>query len=132
MGISRDSMHKRRHTGARRVPIRSKRKFELGRQPANTKLGEKKVHEVRVRGGNKKFRALKLDSGNWNWPGEATTRKARILTVVYNATSNEMVRTNTLVKGAVVQIDSAPFKNWYAKYYGVHLGKQKKVGFLLV
>jgi len=119
-------MHKRRHTGARRVSIRSKRKFELGRQPANTKLGEKKVHEVRTRGGNKKFRALKLDSGNWNWPGEATTKKARILTVVYNSTSNELVRTNTLVKGAIVQIDSSPFKQWYSKYYGVALGKQKK------
>eukprot|EP01127_Copromyxa_protea_P007072 TRINITY_DN169_c0_g1_i1.p1 TRINITY_DN169_c0_g1~~TRINITY_DN169_c0_g1_i1.p1 ORF type:complete len:234 (-),score=56.26 TRINITY_DN169_c0_g1_i1:93-707(-) len=126
MGISRDSMHKRRHTGARRISIRSKRKFELGRQAANTKLGETKVSEVRTRGGNKKFRALKLDSGNWNWPGEATTRKARILTVVYNATSNELVRTNTLVKGAIVQIDSAPFKAWYQKYYGVHLGKAKK------
>lgn len=123
-------MHKRRHTGARRVSIRSKRKFELGRQPANTKVGERKVHEVRVRGGNKKFRALKLDSGNWNWPGEATTRKARIMTVVYNATSNELVRTNTLVKGAIVQIDSTPFKTWYNKYYGVPLGKQKKVSFL--
>jgi len=83
-------------------------------------------HEVRVRGGNKKFRALKLDSGNWNWPGEATTKKARILTVVYNATSNELVRTNTLVKGAIVQIDSSPFKAWYNKYYGLVLGKQKK------
>jgi len=87
---------------------------------------QRTVHEVRVRGGNKKFRALKLDTGNWNWPGEATTRKSRIMTVVYNATSNELVRTNTLVKGAIVQIDSTPFKAWYSKYYGVHLGKQKK------
>jgi len=108
------------------VSLRSKRKFELGRQPANTKLGERRVHHVRGRGGNLKFRALRLDSGNWNWPGEATTKKARILTVVYNATSNELVRTNTLVKGAIVQIDSTPFKAWYAKYYGVQLGKQKK------
>jgi len=76
--------------------------------------------------GNIKFRALRLDSGNWNWPGEATTKKARILTVVYNATSNELVRTNTLVKGAIVQIDSTPFKAWYVKYYGVQLGKQQK------
>jgi len=117
-------MHKRRHTGARRVPIRSKRKFELGRQAANTKLGEQKIHEVRVRGGHKKFRALKLDHGNMSWAGEAVTRKCRILTVVYNATSNEMVRTNTLVKGCIVQVDSTPFKQWYQKYYGVQLGKK--------
>ena len=66
-----------------------------------------------------------MDTGNWNWPGEACTRKARILTVVYNATSNELVRTNTLVKGAIVQIDSAPFNAWYQKYYDVTIGKKK-------
>jgi len=124
MGISRTGLHKRRATGGRRKPLRSKRKFELGRQPANTKLGEQKIHEVRVRGGHKKFRALKLDHGNMSWAGEAVTRKVRILTVVYNATSNEMVRTNTLVKGAIVQVDATPFKQWYMKYYGVQLGKK--------
>jgi len=121
-------MHKRRHTGARRVSLRKKRKFELGRQPANTKMGERRVHLVRVRGGGVKFRALRLDTGNWSWATEACTRKARIISVVYNATSNELVRTNTLVKGAIVEIDAAPFKAWYLKYYGVHLGKQKKEG----
>lgn len=127
MGISRTGLFKRRATGGRQRPLRSKRKYELGRPPANTKLGEQKIHEVRVRGGHKKFRALKLDHGNFAWPGEAVTRKTRILTVVYNATSNEMVRTNTLVKGCIVQVDSTPFKTWYQKYYGVQLGKPVKV-----
>jgi small subunit ribosomal protein S8e len=104
-----------------------KRKFELGRQPANTKIGEKKVNRVRVRGGHYKFRALRLDSGNFCWPGEAVTRKTRILTVKYNSTSNELVRTNTLVKGCIVQIDCTPFKQYYAKYYNVELGKKKEV-----
>lgn len=39
MGISRDSMHKRRSTGGKRIQMRKKRKFELGRPPANTKVG---------------------------------------------------------------------------------------------
>jgi len=126
MGISRTGLFKRRATGGRQTPLRSKRKYELGRPAANTKLGEQKIHEVRVRGGHKKFRALKLDHGNFAWPGEAVTRKTRILTVSYNATSNEMVRTNTLVKGCIVQVDSTPFKTWYQKYYGVQLGKPVK------
>jgi len=63
--------------------IRMKRKFELGRQPASTKIGDKKVTKVRVRGGHYKFRALRLDHGNFTWAGEATTRKTRILGVVY-------------------------------------------------
>jgi len=123
MGISRDKWHKRRATGGKRAPIRMKRRFELGRQPANTKLGERRVHRIRCRGGFMKYRALKLDHGNYAWPGEAVTRKCRILDVVYNPTNKEFVRTNTVVKGSIVQIDSTPFKNWYQKHYGVTLGR---------
>merc|ERR1712216_260205 len=53
----------------------------------------------------------------------ALSRKTRILSVVYNASSNELVRTNTLVKGAIVTVDAGPFKQWYAKYYGIDLSK---------
>lgn len=81
-GISRSSRHKRSETGAQRARYRKKRKFELGRQPANTKLGSKRVHTVRVRGGNLKYRALRLDSGNFAWGSEHVTRKTRIIGVV--------------------------------------------------
>jgi small subunit ribosomal protein S8e len=124
MGISRDKWHKRRKTGGKRKPIRSKRKFELGRQPANTKLGERRVHKVRGHGGFIKFKALKVDHGNYSWPGEAVTRKTRIIGVVYNPTNPEFVRTNTIVKGSIIQIDATPFKNWYQKHYGVCVGKE--------
>ena len=42
LGISRDSWHKRRNTGGKKTAIRKKRKYELGRPPANTKVGWKK------------------------------------------------------------------------------------------
>lgn len=62
---------------------RKKRKFELGRQPAMTKLdSSKRVHEVRVRGGNTKYRALRLDTGNFAWGSETITRKTRLIQVV--------------------------------------------------
>ncbi|KAG2180975.1 hypothetical protein INT43_008557, partial [Umbelopsis isabellina] len=112
-------------TGAKRAQYRKKRKFELGRQAANTKLGPKRVHEVRVRGGNKKYRALRLDAGNFSWGSENCTRKTRVLTVVYNASNNELVRTNTLVKGAVIQVDATPFRQWYEAHYAQTLGKKK-------
>lgn len=38
MGISHDSWHKRRKTGGKRNPIHKKRKYELGRPAANTKV----------------------------------------------------------------------------------------------
>ena len=84
------------------------------------------VRRVRVRGGNFKFRALRLDHGNFSWPSEAVTRKVRVLDVAYNASNNELVRTQTLVKGAIVQVDAAPFKQWYAARYGADVGLKKQ------
>jgi len=102
-------------------------RYELGRQPANTKLSSNKtVRRIRVRGGNVKWRALRLDTGNYSWGSEAVTRKTRILDVVYNASNNELVRTQTLVKSAIVQVDAAPFKQWYLQHYGLDIGRKKK------
>ncbi|EER34685.1 40S ribosomal protein S8 [Candida tropicalis MYA-3404] len=125
MGISRDSRHKRSATGAKRAQFRKKRKFELGRQAANTKIGPKRIHSVRTRGGNQKFRALRIETGNFSWGSEGISRKTRIAGVVYHPSNNELVRTNTLTKSAVVQIDATPFRQWYENHYGATLGKKK-------
>jgi len=125
MGISRDHWHKRRATGGKRCPIRKKRKFEMARPAAMTKLGAQRIHTVRVRGGNKKYRALRLDQGNFSWGSEAISRKTRIIDVVYNACNNELVRTKTLVKNAIVVIDAAPFRQWYESHYALPLGRKK-------
>merc|ERR1711941_3563 len=100
----------------------------MGRAGVLCKLGAKRVRLVRCRGGNKKYRALRLDAGNFAWGSENCTRKVRLLDVVYNASSNELVRTKTLVKNAIIQIDAQPFKQWYLRRYGVDLGKKKKPG----
>ncbi|CAM9385621.1 unnamed protein product [Scytosiphon promiscuus] len=97
----------------------------MGRPAANTKLGGKRVHPVRCRGGNMKYRALRLDAGNFSWGTEVCTRKTRILDVVYNASNNELVRTKTLVKNAIVVVDAHPFKSWYENHYGVTIGLKK-------
>ena len=71
------------------------------------------------------MRALRLDTGNFSWPSEHCTRKAKILDVVYNATNNEMVRTKTIVKNCIVKIDASAFKSWYQEKYGVGKGEGK-------
>jgi len=101
-------------------------KFELGRQAANTKIGAKRIHSVRTRGGNQKFRALRIETGNFSWASEGIAKKTRIATVVYHPSNNELVRTNTLTKAAIVQVDATPFKQWYEAHYGQVLGKNKK------
>merc|ERR1712010_398332 len=119
MGITRSSQHKRRNTGGKKT------KHALGRPMAGTRIGQKRIRTVRGRGANIKFRALRLDSGNFSWGSEVCTRKTRILDVVYNASNNELVRTKTLVKSAIVQIDAAPFRQWYEAHYGVEVSKRK-------
>merc|ERR1712072_456014 len=108
MGISRDSFHKRRKTGGKLTKWRMNRKFELGRQSANSRIGPKRIRTVRTRGGNTKYRALRVDTGNYSWATESVTRKTRVLNVSYNSTNNELVRTNTLVKSGIVQMMLPP------------------------
>eukprot|EP00920_Eleutheroschizon_duboscqi_P024119 GHVT01059933.1.p1 GENE.GHVT01059933.1~~GHVT01059933.1.p1 ORF type:complete len:194 (-),score=32.00 GHVT01059933.1:1364-1945(-) len=125
MGISRDSRHKHRATGGRFPVHKKKRKYELGRPPAMTKLGPKRVRPIRARGGNMKYRGLKLDAGNFSWASQQISRKARVLDVCYNASNNELVRTKTLVKNCIVSIDATPFRTWYRSRHGVELSKKK-------
>lgn len=87
-------------------------------------MGPKRIHVIRARGGNLKFRAMRLDTGNFSWGSEAVSRKTRIIDVVYNASNNELVRTKTLVKSAIVQVDATPFRQWYETHYGFALGRK--------
>ena len=97
----------------------------MGRVPTMTKLGARKIINVRGRGNNLKRRALRNDHGNYSWGSEAMSSKTRVLDVVYNATNNELVRTKTLVKNCIVLIDATPFRQWYLKKYDVELNKKK-------
>merc|ERR1712167_223640 len=118
-------MGKRRKTGGKLTKWRMCRKFELGRQSANSRIGHKRIRTVRTRGGNLKYRALRVDTGNFSWSTESVTRKTRLLNVTYNSTNNELVRTNTLVKSGIIQIDAHPFKQWYEQFYGISVGVKK-------
>lgn len=82
---------------------------------------------MRTRGGNHKYRALRLDSGNFAWASEGCTRKTRVIVVAYHPSNNELVRTNTLTKSAVIQIDAAPFRQWYEAHYGQSIGRRRQV-----
>jgi len=105
--------------------MNKKRKFLMGRPAAMTKLGQKRIHQVRTMGGNTKHRALRLDSGNFSWQSESITAKTRVIDVMYNAANGEFVRTKIMTKGAVVQIDATPFRQWYCKQYNKPLGGKK-------
>ena len=125
MGIVRSRLHKRKVSGGKTKIHRKRRQHELGRLPGNTRLGARRVTPVRVRGGTFKVRGLRLDTGNFAWGTEGVSCRARILDVVYNATSNELVRTKSLVKNCIVSIDAAPLKLFLAKHYGYEMDAKK-------
>lgn len=49
-----------------------------------------------------------------------------MIAVVFHPSNNELVRTNTLTKSAVVQVDAAPFRQWYEAHYGQSLGRRRQ------
>lgn len=48
-----------------------------------------------------------------------------MIVVSYHPSNNELVRTNTLTKSAIVQIDAAPFRTWYEAHYGTSIGRKR-------
>jgi small subunit ribosomal protein S8e len=51
-----------------------------------TKLGATRIHDVRVRGGNTKHRALRLDTGNYSWGSEGEYYTFYLLSIYFKPT----------------------------------------------
>merc|ERR1712076_297463 len=51
----------------------------------------------------------------------AEKRITKIVNVIYNAVSNELVRTNTLTKNTIVYVDATPFQKYvFGRYQGIY------------
>ena len=99
-GLSRRSV-----TGAKIVPARKKRKRELGRPPAMTSLGERRVKVIRVMGGNKKIRLLSDLYANVQDPKTGESKKVKILKVLDNPANKDYARRGIITKGAISQTE---------------------------
>lgn len=93
---------RRKYTGAKIKSYRSKRKFELGREPAETHLSELKSKVVHTMGGNTKQRLLQCNVANVT-DTAGKTQKTTIETVVGNAANEHYIRRNILTKGSVIR-----------------------------
>ncbi len=94
---------RRKSTGGLYRSYRTKRKFELARFSANTKLSkEKKVKAIRIKGGKAKRILLSATTINVaDKKGKAV--KTEILNVVGNPANPHLVRRNIITKGAIVE-----------------------------
>lgn len=95
----------RKNTGGRSKSNRNKRKVEFGRDPAETKIGERKIKKIRTKGGNEKFRLTVENKINVVDPQKKEVTSVEILNVIENGANIQFVRRNIINKGAVVETD---------------------------
>ncbi|MHA1371184.1 MAG: 30S ribosomal protein S8e [Promethearchaeota archaeon] len=94
---------KRKPSGGKRKFARKKRKRELGRYPIETKVKERRIKKVRVRGGGIK---LKLYSDEYiNVSDGPVTRHLKILEVVKNVSNKDYDRRKIITKGTLVRTE---------------------------
>ena len=92
----------RKPSGARAKTNRNKRNMEFGRDPADTKIGDRKTKIIRTKGGNEKIRLANDKNINVVDPKTNKVQVAEIMTVVENTANTHFVRRNIITKGAVV------------------------------
>ncbi len=96
---------KRKYTGAKINPSRAKKKFELGREPAETHVNDTKRKLVSTRGGNSKVRLLQCNVANVTNPADGKTVVSSIENVIDNVANEHYVRRNILTKGCIIKTD---------------------------
>ena len=92
--------------GKKRRHRKVKRKYELGRPPAETTLAHSDVRKIqRVRGGNIKVKLRRAAYANVTDPETGKTRKVRILRVIDSKANPDYTRRNIIVKGAIIETE---------------------------
>jgi small subunit ribosomal protein S8e len=94
---------RRKVTGGKVIAARGKRKFEMGRESAETRISEVKRKNVHTMGGNRKVRLLQCNVANVTNPKDGKTVSSTIETVIDNVANKHYVRRNILTKGSVIR-----------------------------
>jgi len=93
---------KRKTTGGKRRASRTKRRYESGRDTAETQVGERALRIVNAKGKTTKPRLLSAKLANVTVPRERKTEKVEILRVVRNPVSADYDRRRVITRGAVI------------------------------
>ncbi len=100
---------KRSGSGAKYVDYRKKKLRDLGRLPADTGIGAKRLRKI-SKGNNLKLRLLSVDEANLFNQKTKKFSKAKILTVIDNPANKHYVRRNIITKGAIINTDKGKAK----------------------
>jgi len=91
----------RKRTGGRLKHASNKKRHQLGREPAETTVGETRVQYIDSRGTGEKVRALSTNVAQVAQGGEVS--EAEIENVVDNPSNVNYARRNIVTKGAVIE-----------------------------
>ncbi|MHB1649251.1 MAG: 30S ribosomal protein S8e [Thermoplasmataceae archaeon] len=97
---------RKKFTGGKLRSSRSKRRYELGREPTLTRIGPQSSRKVRALGGNVKIALMRGDNANVFNPREKTTTKMKIITVKENPSNPHYVQRNIMNKGTIIMTDA--------------------------
>ena len=96
---------KRKPTGGRLAGSRSKKRFEIGRELQQAKIGEVTKKVARARGGGRKDRLLRTEEASVTDPKSGSTSNSKIVEVLENMANPNYVRQNIITKGSVIQTE---------------------------
>ncbi len=96
---------KRKPTGGRLVAGRKKRRFEIGREPQFTNLGQENLRKYRTMGGNHKVKMLSAAYANVVDPKTNQVKRVKIVTVKGNPANINYVQRNIMNRGATIQTE---------------------------
>jgi len=100
-----DDLTKRKRTGGRKKAYRKRRKYEAGRFPVETQLGEPERKLERTKGGGLKVKLVSDQWVNLSDPKTGKTERVRILSVVKNPANVDWDRRGIITKGTIVRTE---------------------------
>ena len=100
-----DDLTKRKRTGGRKKAYRKRRKYEAGRFPVETQLGEPERKLERTKGGGLKVKLVSDQWVNLSDPKTGRTERVRILDVVRNPANVDWDRRGVITHGTIVRTE---------------------------
>jgi small subunit ribosomal protein S8e len=91
-------------TGGRRIPLRTRRKYEIDRYPNEALSGKQVTVTRKVRGKNQKTALKTIDFVNLAIPN-SKVKKTKIVRVLENSTNNDYQRRGVITKGAILETE---------------------------
>ena len=77
----------------------------MGRYPAETQIGDRRIKHIRTRGGHSKIRVLRDEYANILDQSTGVSTKVKINNVLENKANREYARRRIITKGCIVDTD---------------------------